>query len=195
LIRTPSIPRSLSRGCLIQELVTAKTPDKYWRGSFEFPPSSTTESFPSVFGTRRSYNGEGYFKYHNGLDFFGGTGVPILAPAPGRVVFAGPLDVRGNATYIDHGWGIYTGYLHQSEILVDVGQMVEAGEEIGLVGATGRVTGPHLHWEMWVGGVRSILWPGSRGAIPRRAEPASPAKPNQLAGATESPGGETSPRR
>jgi len=138
---------------LIQELVTEKTPDKYWQGSFEFPSEFYTESFPSVFGTRRSYNGEGYFKYHNGLDFFGGTGVPILAPAPGRVVFAGPLDVRGNATYIDHGWGIYTGYLHQSEILVDVGQMVEAGEEIGLVGATGRVTGPHLHWEVWVGGV------------------------------------------
>lgn len=138
---------------LVQELVTPKTPERLWQGSFEFPSQFYTESFPSVFGTRRSYNGEGYFKYHNGLDFYGGTGVPILAPAEGKVVFAGPLDVRGNATYIDHGWGVYTGYLHQSEILVEVGETVVPGQEIGLVGATGRVTGPHLHWEIWVGGV------------------------------------------
>ncbi len=137
----------------IQELVTPKTPERLWRGAFLLPSEFYTDSFPSIFGTRRSYNGEGYYKYHNGLDFYGGTGVPILAPAQGRVVFAGPLDVRGNATYIDHGWGVYTGYLHQSEILVKVGQMVEPGQEIGLVGGTGRVTGPHLHWEVWVGGV------------------------------------------
>lgn len=138
---------------LVQGLVTPKTPEKLWRGAFGFPSEFYTDQFPSVFGTRRSYNGEGYFKYHNGLDFYGGTGVPILAPARGRVVFAGPLQVRGNSTYIDHGWGVYTGYLHQSEILVEVGEMVEAGQEIGRVGATGRVTGPHLHWEVWVGGV------------------------------------------
>jgi murein DD-endopeptidase MepM/ murein hydrolase activator NlpD len=138
---------------LVQELVTPKSAERLWSAPFQFPSEFFTDAFPSVFGTRRSYNGEGYFKYHNGLDFYGGTGVPILAPAPGRVVFAGPLDVRGNATYIDHGWGVYSGYLHQSEILVRVGQMVESGQEIGLVGATGRVTGPHLHWEVWVGGV------------------------------------------
>jgi murein DD-endopeptidase MepM/ murein hydrolase activator NlpD len=68
-------------------------------------------------------------------------------------VFAGPLTVRGNATYIDHGWGVYTGYAHQSEILVKPGDLVETGQTIGMVGATGRVTGPHLHWEIWVGGV------------------------------------------
>jgi murein DD-endopeptidase MepM/ murein hydrolase activator NlpD len=137
----------------IQELVTPKTAERLWKDTFLLPSEFYTDSFPSIFGTRRSYNGEGYYKYHNGLDFYGGTGVPILAPAQGRVVFAGPLDVRGNATYIDHGWGVYTGYLHQSEILVKVGQMVEPGQEIGLVGGTGRVTGPHLHWEVWVGGV------------------------------------------
>jgi murein DD-endopeptidase MepM/ murein hydrolase activator NlpD len=69
-------------------------------------------------------------------------------------VFAGPLTVRGNATVIDHGQGVYTGYLHQSEILVSVGEMVEPGQIIGKVGGTGRVTGPHLHWEVWVGGVQ-----------------------------------------
>ena len=56
-------------------------------------------------------------------------------------------------TFIDHGWGVFTGYLHQSELLVSEGDWVEVGDEIGLVGYTGRVTGPHLHWEVWVGGV------------------------------------------
>jgi murein DD-endopeptidase MepM/ murein hydrolase activator NlpD len=69
------------------------------------------------------------------------------------VVFAGPLTVRGNATYIDHGWGVYTGYLHQSQLLVQAGDRVETGQLIGMVGNTGRATGPHLHWEVWVGGV------------------------------------------
>jgi murein DD-endopeptidase MepM/ murein hydrolase activator NlpD len=70
------------------------------------------------------------------------------------VVFAGPLTVRGNATVIDHGWGIYTAYDHQSEVFVNPGEYVEPGQLIGLGGATGRVTGPHLHLEVWVGGVK-----------------------------------------
>jgi murein DD-endopeptidase MepM/ murein hydrolase activator NlpD len=123
-----------------------------WDGPFQFP-SPYTEAFPSRFGSRRNYNDTGYFYYHTGLDFYGGTGTQILAPAPGRVVFAGLLAVRGNTTFIDHGWGILTGYLHQSEIQVAEGDLVETGQVIGLVGATGRVTGAHLHWEIWVGGV------------------------------------------
>ncbi len=55
---------------------------------------------------------------------------------------------------IDHGWGVYTGYMHQAEILVEVGERVEAGQLVGLIGGTGRVTGSHLHLEVWVGGVR-----------------------------------------
>ena len=62
--------------------------------------------------------------------------------------------MRGNATFIDHGEGIYTGYFHQEEIYVSVGQQVQAGELIGKIGGTGRVTGPHLHWEVWVNGVQ-----------------------------------------
>jgi murein DD-endopeptidase MepM/ murein hydrolase activator NlpD len=62
--------------------------------------------------------------------------------------------VRGNATLIDHGWGVYSGYWHQSVIQVKGGDQVDTGQVIGFNGATGRVTGPHLHWELWVGGVQ-----------------------------------------
>jgi murein DD-endopeptidase MepM/ murein hydrolase activator NlpD len=62
--------------------------------------------------------------------------------------------VRGNATVIDHGWGVYSGIWHQSEIQVQVGQTVQKNQIIGLVGGTGRVTGPHLHWEVWVNGIQ-----------------------------------------
>jgi murein DD-endopeptidase MepM/ murein hydrolase activator NlpD len=137
---------------LVASIVTQVTDDRMWDGPFEFP-GPYTDSFPSRFGSRRNYNGTGYNYYHSGLDFYGGTGTAITAPAPGRVVFTEELKVRGNTTIIDHGWGIFTAYLHQSEFDVAVGDRVEAGQTIGLVGGTGRVTGPHLHWEVWVGGV------------------------------------------
>jgi murein DD-endopeptidase MepM/ murein hydrolase activator NlpD len=78
------------------------------------------------------------------------------------VVFAGPQTVRGNATMIDHGWGVYTAYMHQSEILVSVGEYVEQNQLIGKVGNTGRVEGPHLHFEILVGDVQvdPLAWLG-----------------------------------
>lgn len=136
----------------VAALVAPFTAERMWDGPFLFP-GPYTESFPSIFGSRRNYNGTGYNNYHAGLDFYGGIGTAITAPARGRVVFAGPLTVRGNTTIIDHGWGIYTAYAHQSEFRVSAGDAVEPGQTIGLVGATGRVTGAHLHWEVWVGGV------------------------------------------
>jgi murein DD-endopeptidase MepM/ murein hydrolase activator NlpD len=142
-------------------LTTAATPERLWDGLFRLPsPLSqdycleTNECWTSRFGNRRSYNGSAYEFFHTGLDIAGGTGTQIFAPAKGKVVFAGPLTVRGNATMIDHGWGVYTGYMHQSEILVKVGDVVKPGDVIGLVGGTGRAEGPHLHWEVWVGGVQ-----------------------------------------
>jgi murein DD-endopeptidase MepM/ murein hydrolase activator NlpD len=137
----------------IAKIVDQVSSDKLWDGPFQFPSDYYTKSFPSVFGTRRNYNGTGYKLYHTGLDFYGGVGTPILAPAPGKVVFTGPLTVRGNTTIIDHGWGVFTMYFHQSEFEVKAGDVVETGQEIGKVGGTGRVTGPHLHWEVRVGGV------------------------------------------
>jgi murein DD-endopeptidase MepM/ murein hydrolase activator NlpD len=133
------------------------TGTKYWNGVFT-SPSVYPDQFTSRYGTRRTYHGTGteleIQGFHTGLDFAGGEGLQIFAPAPGRVVFAGPLTVRGNATIIDHGWGIYSGFWHQSEILVSVGDMVEQGQVIGLVGGTGRVTGAHLHWEVWANGIQ-----------------------------------------
>jgi murein DD-endopeptidase MepM/ murein hydrolase activator NlpD len=137
---------------LIASIVGQWTPERMWQGTFQYP-SPYTDCYPSRFGSRRSYNGSEYIYYHTGLDFCGSTTTPVLAPARGRVAFAGPLTVRGNTTILDHGWGIFTGYLHQSLILVSVGDVVEVGQTIGMVGATGRVTGPHLHWDVYVGGI------------------------------------------
>jgi murein DD-endopeptidase MepM/ murein hydrolase activator NlpD len=134
-------------------LATPATPDRLWEGVFQ-APSPFADLWTSRYGSRRSYNGSPYNYFHTGLDFVGGVGVEIWAPAPGVVRFAGPLVVRGNATVIDHGWGVFTAYMHQSEILVAEGDRVEAGQLIGLVGGTGRVTGAHLHWEVWVGGIQ-----------------------------------------
>jgi murein DD-endopeptidase MepM/ murein hydrolase activator NlpD len=136
----------------VAELLAPLTPDKLWDGSFDYPSRYYTDEFIAVFGDRRNYNNGALMYYHTGVDFYG-SDIPIYAPADGVVVFAGPLLIRGNVTYIDHGWGVYSGYFHQSEMFVQEGDIVERGQEIGVVGTTGRSTGPHLHWEIWVGGV------------------------------------------
>jgi murein DD-endopeptidase MepM/ murein hydrolase activator NlpD len=132
------------------------TEQRYWSGEFELPVG-LPYCIRDGFGTRRSFNGSAYDYFHSGVDY----GVcsadhpfDIYAAAPGVVVFAGPLNVRGNATFIDHGWGVYTGYFHQRAIHVSVGEHVEAGQLIGEIGDTGRVTGPHLHFDLWVGDVQ-----------------------------------------
>jgi murein DD-endopeptidase MepM/ murein hydrolase activator NlpD len=137
-----------------RELASQASPEKLWNGVFTLPVEPVfADCYASRFGSRRSYNGSDYSYYHTGLDYCGQVGDPIYASASGEVVFAGPLTVRGNATMIDHGWGVFSAYLHQSEILVKVGDHVEQGQLIGRVGNTGRVEGPHLHFEIQVGGV------------------------------------------
>jgi murein DD-endopeptidase MepM/ murein hydrolase activator NlpD len=131
------------------------TPVRMWDGPFKSPvPDQFKDCWTSLFGSRRSYNGSAYTSFHSGLDFCGTIGTELYAPAAGKVIFTEELAVRGNATVIDHGWGVYTAYDHQSEIFVKPGDLVEPGQPIGLGGATGRTTGPHLHWEVWVGGVQ-----------------------------------------
>ncbi len=148
---------------LYEQVTRPPTPERYWDGIFA-NPSYFPDCFTSRYGTRRLYKGAGtdltYNGYHSGLDFCGGEGLPISAPAAGRVIFSGPLTIRGNATLIDHGWGVYTGYWHQSETYVQAGDWVDTGQLIGRVGGTGRVTGAHLHWEVWVNGVQvnPMLW-------------------------------------
>jgi murein DD-endopeptidase MepM/ murein hydrolase activator NlpD len=128
------------------------TPVRQWSGMFRWPVDEPCPS--SRFGNRRSYNSGQYFYYHTGLDFtVCAPNLNIYAPAPGTVVFSGPLEIKGNYTLIDHGWGIYTGYAHQSERFVNSGDRVEAGQLIGIIGNTGRSVGPHLHWEVWVNGI------------------------------------------
>lgn len=124
---------------------------RMWSAKFEPPCGGTVSSY---FGTHRAYNEGPYTSYHGGVDLRGSTGTPVHAPAAGTVVLADELVVRGNALLLDHGWGVLTGYWHLSTIEVEVGQRVEQGDLIGRIGNTGLSTGSHLHWEMWVGGVK-----------------------------------------
>jgi murein DD-endopeptidase MepM/ murein hydrolase activator NlpD len=130
---------------------------RLWEELFQRPVAPSPCGYTDFFGNRRSYNGSPYNFFHTGLDFcynYNNDVNEIYAPADGVVVFAGPLIVRGNAVMIDHGLGIYSGYMHQEEILVEEGEHVETGQVIGIVGDTGRVNGPHLHFEVWAGGVQ-----------------------------------------
>jgi murein DD-endopeptidase MepM/ murein hydrolase activator NlpD len=134
---------------MIAGVMSNFNPIRAFSGAMGLPAAAT---IISRFGTRRAYNGGAFDRFHSGTDFAGAPGTPILAAASGRVVLADTLNVRGNATIIDHGWGIFTGYWHQSQIYVQLGAEVSVGDVIGTIGSTGRVTGAHLHWELWVGG-------------------------------------------
>jgi murein DD-endopeptidase MepM/ murein hydrolase activator NlpD len=123
---------------------------RIWEGPF-VPPVPDAPN--SSFGTRSIYNGEPRSP-HSGTDFLSPAGRPIKAPNAGRVVLAGPLYFTGGTVVIDHGLGILSLFAHLSSIGVHEGDLVKTGDVIGEVGATGRVTGPHLHWAVRVGGAR-----------------------------------------
>lgn len=133
------------------------TPQKFWEGRFLLPVSGP---IITDFGTIRSYNGGPVVGNHQGADFAAPAGRPVLAPARARVYKIEEVRLRGNMVILDHGLGVYSTYTHLSAVDVKVGDMVERGQAIAKVGSTGLSTGPHLHWEMWVGGanVNPIEW-------------------------------------
>ncbi|HXY00703.1 MAG TPA: M23 family metallopeptidase [Candidatus Limnocylindrales bacterium] len=123
------------------------TPERLWDGKFRLPLQDMAAG--GNFGRRRILNGEARSP-HAGVDFPALAGTPVFASQSGKIVLAEELFYSGNTVVIDHGYGIYTLYAHLSEIGVHSGDAVEAGAQIGKVGATGRVTGPHLHWGLTI---------------------------------------------
>jgi murein DD-endopeptidase MepM/ murein hydrolase activator NlpD len=136
---------------------------QYWDGPFVLPIKAKLVSF---YGARRNFNRGTLLTYHSGLDMSTGAGTPVKAAAPGRVAAVQPFEVRGNVVILDHGRGVYTVYCHLSKFDVQVGQIVNAGDVIGYSGTTGRSLGPHLHWELVVGGVTVDPLPWTKEALP-----------------------------
>src|SRR5467141_1651257 len=127
----------------LRDIFDHVTPERLWDGKFRIPLDGVTTG--SNFGKRRILNGNPGSP-HSGMDLPGATGTPVHAAQRGRVVLAEELFFAGNTVVVDHGLGIYTFYGHLSEIDAKVGDTLDAGAVLGKVGATGRVTGPHLHW-------------------------------------------------
>ncbi|MDB5699084.1 MAG: family metallopeptidase [Alphaproteobacteria bacterium] len=119
-----------------------------------------------LFGSQRFYRGQPA-AFHSGLDIAPGAGATVVAPADGLVVLAGPpmFSLEGNLVIIDHGMGLNSAFLHLATTAVRAGQRVAQGDRIGTVGASGRATGPHLHW--------SVKWNDAR-LDPQALVPASP---------------------
>jgi len=155
-------PAELARIAAARALVTDADG---WQQQFGWP---TTGRISTRFGAQRIYaNGEAG-SYHSGIDIARPTGTVVRAPADGVVILAadGPFTLEGNLLMLDHGMGLNSAFLHLSRIDVRAGEHVRQGQPIGLVGATGRATGPHLHW--------SLRWRGAKldpllvaGAMPR----------------------------
>ena len=143
-------PEEVQKELNIRAQVFAQyTPQKLWESPFIMPTQGT---ITSPFGIGRSYSGAPVTSHHSGLDIGAPEGNPVYAAASGKVAFAGPLTTRGNTVIIDHGLGVFTGYSHLSKFEVAVGQDVKQGQLIAAVGQTGLATGPHLHWELIIGG-------------------------------------------
>ncbi len=124
------------------KIFAASAPVPLWQGNFRVPVKAPpTDSF----GTRRMFNGK-LASIHKGMDFRAPAGTVVRASNDGIVLLARHLYYEGNCVIIDHGLGLYTLSMHFSRIDVQEGQRVKTGDKLGLSGATGRVTGPHLHW-------------------------------------------------
>jgi murein DD-endopeptidase MepM/ murein hydrolase activator NlpD len=138
------------------------SPSMGWSQHFLWPAHGRLSG---AFGAQRIYRGGVPAAYHSGADIAAGAGALVVAPADGVVTLAPPpgFSLEGNLVILDHGMGLTSSFLHLSSALVRAGQIVRQGDPIGRVGATGRATGPHLHW--------SLVWNGAR------LDPASVASP------------------
>jgi len=134
----------------IRDVTQRSAGERLWSAPFVRP---VPDAANSRFGTRSVFNGEPR-RPHGGADFLSAEGTPIHAPNAGRVVGARDLFFTGNTVIIDHGLGVVSLLAHLSAMNVREGDRVSAGQVIGRVGATGRVTGPHLHWGVTVAGAR-----------------------------------------
>jgi murein DD-endopeptidase MepM/ murein hydrolase activator NlpD len=133
----------------LARIAAARTRDsggEGWRQKFIWPARGRISG---LFGSQRIYRGEPG-SYHSGVDVAAGAGATVVAPADGVVILAAPpaFSLEGNLVILDHGMGLNSSFLHLSRVDVREGQTVRQGEPIGAVGATGRATGPHLHWGM-----------------------------------------------
>lgn len=142
---------------MLRAVYGAVSPVRRWDGGFLRPVAGEVTD---GYGTRRSYQGGPVSGSHAGVDIGARAGTPVLAAANGRVTFAGTLPVRGNMVILDHGAGVFTGYAHLAAFSVVLGQDVGVGEEVATIGSSGLSTGPHLHWEVVVGGmhVDGLRW-------------------------------------
>ena len=128
----------------------ASADEKFWSGPVHLPAN---KEITSVYGSNRKYNGK-VAGVHFGTDFRAPTGTPIEAALRGKVVVARNLFFTGYTAILDHGFGFFTIYAHMSKLSVKEGEMVEKGKVLGLSGATGRASGPHLHWGVKLNGAK-----------------------------------------
>lgn len=143
-----------------KEIVAPITPIQQWEGLW-YSPAQDADCIISNFGSRRTYNDDPGLYYHTGLDLGYCKGTDVYAPAKGTVVAVLPDQVvRGNTIVIDHGLGIYSIYMHLAGFHVTEGETVSPGQLIGIIGTTGRSTGPHLHFEVDIQGtpVNPLTW-------------------------------------
>jgi len=135
----------------LRALYASVTPKRLWAG--KFAPPVTVQKPGGGFGSRRIINGQSRAP-HSGVDFSAERGTPVVAANRGRVALIGEFFFAGRFVILDHGLGLYTLYFHLDHVDAVEGALVERGEAIGVVGATGRATGPHLHWGALLGGAR-----------------------------------------
>ena len=143
--------RATAEAARLRALYESVTPERLWRGRFTRPVGG--DGTGEGFGSRRVINGQPR-RPHSGVDFAAERGAPVVAANRGRVALVGDFFFAGRFVALDHGLGLYTLSFHLDRVDVTEGALVERGEPIGVVGATGRATGPHLHWGAQLGAAR-----------------------------------------